>query len=281
MSSKLRIGFLLALFVVATVAASWYVAGRTARAEAEAAVARFTAAFDDALAQQEGALAQLSRRFETVDDLKTAQELRLRRHRNPDHLRAARALGVRVADSTEVERLVAQRRLTPLADTLFYHVQRLDHSVAYVTPEAARLLRLLGERFEAALRARRLPRSRYVISSGLRTAAHQRALRPINPNAAAGTSSHEFGTTVDVVYHTYVYLPQAEDRLPPTPYPFLDERLETLRVRAYDALGMRYWQELQGLLGRVLIDLQEEGKVLVTLEREQPVFHLTVAERLP
>ncbi len=281
MASKIRIGFLLALFVVATVAASWYVAKRTAAGEVEAAIARFTAAFDEALARQEDALAQLGQRFETIDDLKTAQELRLRRHRNADHLRAARALGVRVADSTDVERLVAQGRLTPLADTLYYHVQKLDHSVAYVTPDAARLLRLLGERFQAALRAQRLPRYRYVVSSVLRSGGNQRALRQINPNATAGTSSHEFGTTVDVVFHTYVYLPQAEDRLPPTAYPFLDERLETLRVRAYDALGMRYWQELQGVLGRVLIALQDEGKVLVTLEREQPVFHFTVAERLP
>ncbi len=53
-----------------------------------------------------------------------------------------------------------------------------------------------------------------------------------------------------------------------------------MRRRQYDAAGMRYWRRLRGILGRILIDLQSEGKVLVTLERQQPVFHVTVAENL-
>ena len=114
----------------------------------------------------------------------------------------------------------------------------------------------------------------------LRTAENQQDLRKINPNAARGVSTHEFGTTVDIVYHKYSYLSRPEEALPGTYYAFLDERLEPIRVLTYEGLGMRYWQELQGILGRVLIELQEEGLVKVTLEREQPVFHITVAQRL-
>ncbi|MDX1547364.1 MAG: DUF5715 family protein [Rhodothermales bacterium] len=271
----------LALLVLGLLAAgAWFVrqARTAATARAAAEIAAVEQALDAALARQDSALAALSQRFEQIDDLKTAQERRLRRSRNADHVRVAQSRGVgRVSGSDEIRRLAGAGRLVPLADTAYYHVQDLDYSVAYVTPETAALLRALGERFQAKLRAAGLPRYRYVISSVLRTAENQRALRRINPNATGGVSSHEFGTTLDVVYHTYVYRPAPEDRLPPTAYPFLDDRLERLRHRAYDALGMRYWQELQGLLGRTLIELQDEGAALVLLEREQPVFHITTA----
>jgi len=191
----------------------------------------------------------------------------------------ARARGVgRVAGEADIQELLADNRLVALTDTQYYHLQEMDYSVPYLTPDAAALLRLLGERLHEKLAEHDLPQYRYVISSGLRTGDNQRALRRINPNATSGVSSHEFGTTLDIVYHKYRYGALPEDRLPDTPYPFLNDRLEMLRVQAYDALGMRYWQELQGLLGRVLIELQEEGKVLVILERGQPVFHITVAD---
>ena len=272
---------LAAVLVVAALAlGAFFYAQHAAEARAstlaEAEVARYEAALDAGLARQDSALAVLSRRFETVDDLKTAQERALRRLRNADHVRRAQARGVgRVSGEDEIRRHVEAGRLVPLADTAFYHIQKLDYSVPYVTPATAELLRELGRRFQDSLRVRGLPRYRYVISSVLRTADNQRALRRINPNATGGTSSHEFGTTLDVVYHTYVYAPDPADALAPTGYAFLDDRLGGLRIRAYDALGMRYWQELQGLLGRVLIGLQREGRAYVLLEREQPVFHIT------
>ncbi len=255
-------------------------AGVLAAAEADAFRRSVTAALDDALARQQTALDTLSARFERIDDLKTAQELRLRRYNNAAHLGAARTLGRRVSGHDEAERLAGAGRLVRIEDNPYYALQDFDYSVPYVTPDAAALLRELGERFHAALRAAGLPLYRYEISSVLRTAENQAALRGINPNATYGVSTHEFGTTVDVVYHTYHYVPRPEDALPATPFDVLNPRLEALRVRAYDALGMRYWQELQGLLGRVLIELQDEGKVMVTLEREQPVFHFTVSARL-
>lgn len=272
-------------FLALSLVGSRFYAGRVAEAKAETATAAFqaelTAALGEALAQQDEAAETLARRFRRIDDLKTAQEIRLRRHRGGSHLRAAQRLGVgRVSGAADVRRLLDEGRLVRLENTPYYTIQDLDYSVAYVTPDLARLLETIGERFQAELRERSLPLYRYRISSVLRTAENQRALRRINPNAARGVSAHEYGTTLDVVFHKYDYLDRPEDRLPPSPYPFLNERLEAMRVRRYDALGFRYWQELQGILGRVLIDLQEEGKVFVLLEREQPVFHLTVAQPL-
>lgn len=272
--------------LVAVTASSFIYTNHVAQARANAAVAAHTAAvegaLDAALANLEAAVEAHSRRFEEVDDLKTAQERRLLRYGNADHLQSARALAPagRIAGRDEIDRLVAQGRLVPLGESPYFVVQELDYSMPYVTPDAAALLREMGERFHAELQERGLPLYRYVISSVLRTAENQRDLRRINPNATYGVSTHEFGTTLDVVYHKYRYWLRPDDALPPTPFPFLNDRVEVLRSRMYDALGMRYWQELQGILGRVLIDLQDEGKVKVTLERQQPVFHFTVAERL-
>lgn len=275
----------LLLLVVALVAGAIFYARASADALVQTETARFrqeiTTALDAALVRQDSAVTALSRRFEQIDDLKTAQESSLRRYRNADHLRTAQALGVgRVSGTAETDRLVDSDRLVRIEDNDIYRIQDLDYSVPYITPDAARLLDEIGSRFQAALQEAGLPRYRYVISSVLRTQENQQALRRINPNATSGPSTHEYGTTLDVVYHTYEYVPQPSDMLKPSGIAFLDERLEPVRVRAYDALGMRYWQELQGMLGRVLIELQEEGAVLVTLEREQPVFHFTVARRL-
>lgn len=285
MPKKILLFIAVVVFVILTLAGSRLYAEHTAEALAETATATFedqlTLALDEALAEQNEAAAGLARRFRRVDDLKTAQELRLRRYRGASHLQAARRLGVgRVSGATDLERLVAEGRLVPLGDTPHYYVQDLDYSVAYVTPDLARLLETIGERFHAGLRTHGLPLYRYCVSSVLRTAENQQALRAINPNAARGVSAHEFGTTLDVVIHKYAYLNRPEDRLPPSPYAFLNERLEAMRVQRYSALGYRYWQELQGILGRVLIEMQDEGKALVLLEREQPVFHLTVAQPL-
>ena len=285
MPKKIPLLIAVAAFLGLGLAGSRFYAERRAEALAEAATSAFedrlTRALDKALAEQDEVVEALARRFRRIDDLKTAQELRLRRHRGASHLGAARRLGVgRVSGAEGIERLVAEGRLVPLADTRYFYVQDLDYSVAYVTPDLARLLEAIGERFHARLEALGLPRYRYCVSSVLRTAENQRALRRINPNAARGVSAHEFGTTVDVVFHKYAYLDRPEDRLAPSPVGSLDGRLEAMRVERFGALGYRYWQELQGILGRVLIELQDEGKALVLLEREQPVFHLTVAEPL-
>ena len=269
--------------LAAAVAAALFAVDRgEQRAEAanESFEDRLVKVLDDALEKQNEAVQQLASEFEGIDDLKTAQELRLRRFRNADHLTQARARGFRVSGQDEAERLREDGRLVQLTDTRYYYLQEFDYSVPYVTPDAARLLEIIGERLHAQLSERGLPAFRFNISSVLRTAENQRALRQINPNATYGVSTHEFGTTVDIVYHIYDYYPQPEDSLAATDFPAINESLETMRIRLYDALGMRYWRMLKGLLGRTLIDLQDEGKVMVTLERQQPVFHITVAENL-
>lgn len=282
MPRSLRLLALLLLFV-GTAVGCWYIADRIAHERAEAAYEAYrlelAAILDSALVAQAAAIHALSQQFETVDDLKAAQESQLRRYRNAVHVSTARQHGVgRVTGSEHIGRLVAEGRLVQIEDNPYYRIKELDYSVPYVTPETAAVLEEIGQRFQARLAEQGLPRYRYVISSVLRTADNQAALRRVNVNAASGVSSHEFGTTFDIVFHTYDYVPALTDTPTPTTYPFFDEKMEDIRRRAFSALGMYYWQELQGVLGRVLIEMQQEDTLIVVLERRQPVFHITVAQ---
>lgn len=244
---------------------------------AEARVA-YVAELRDRIAETEAQIDTLRRRFELIDDLKTAQEQALRRFRNAEHLGAARRLGVGVpAGRDAVERLAADGALVRLYDNAYYYVKDLTMSVPYVTTDMARVLNEMGQRMHERLADHGLPPFRFAVSSVLRTGDGQARLRRINPNAARGESAHAYGTTVDVVYHTYDHVPApgGEVRAPE------DTLVRAWFDRSIDGLAMLYWQELQGILGRVLIEMQQEGKVLVTLEREQPVFHITVNARYP
>ena len=62
---------------------------------------------------------------------------------------------------------------------------------------------MLGRRFQERLAEMRLPPYRLEITSAYRTAERQARLRRSNANAAAGVSSHEFGTTVDLSYAAF------------------------------------------------------------------------------
>lgn len=269
-------GLLLALLATAGCEDGTEEADRRQEAQSVAGV------LDRALARQDSAVQAIADRFEAIDNLSAQEELRLRRHLQNSHMRSARALGVgRVADSAAATQLVEQNELVRLEDTTkYYYIQEINYSVPYVTPDMAALLDSIGRRFHERLREHDLPMYRFTISSLLRTTENQRALRGVNPNATPSLSTHSLGATIDVVYHDYRYSPQPGDTLRATSYPFLNERLDTMRRERYNALGMRYWQELKGLLGRVLFALQQKGVVKVTLERQLPVFHFTVAERL-
>lgn len=274
------VGISLLAFVGAAFVYAAHLAGQQPEAGGEQFEEQLLSTLEANLQRQEAAVERLTAAFEEIDDLKTAQETQLRRFRNADHLAHARSRGFRVSEEEEADRLSEEGRLVELSDNRYYYLQEFDYSVPYVTPDAARLLEMIGERLHEQLAERGLPAYRFNISSVLRTAENQQALRQINPNATYGVSTHEFGTTVDIVFHIYDYFPRPEDVLAATDHQSLDRHLEAMRIRQYDALGMRYWRMLRGMLGRILIDLQSEGKVMVTLERQQPVFHITVSDNL-
>jgi hypothetical protein len=205
-----------------------------------------------------------------------------RRYRNPDQLRVARQLGIPQPVSREaMDRHLADGRLVNLdVDNPYWVVRELHHSVALAIPDVEILLNEIGERFHAELARRGLPPLRLEVTSVLRTARDQAELRLINPDAARGESTHQFGTTIDVAYSSF--------RAPQTPVldldvgeaPWLEPYLRRMEALAAETGAARMSRELQAILGHVLLAMQNEGKVMVTMETLNPVYHMTVARRL-
>ena len=135
--------------------------------------------------------------------LTPAEEAALRTS-NAAQLARAQQFGAHVSDSVSLRRLIDSGALVQLTDsTEWWVVRELDHSLPYVVPEVVVLLEEIGRRFQEELRGRGLPAYRVEVTSVLRTPAAQAELRQGNVNAAAGTSTHEFGTTLDIAYESY------------------------------------------------------------------------------
>ena len=204
----------------------------------------------------------------------------MREHLNATHVAAAHSNGVGpVRDRAHLARLVDQGRLVELPESTRWWVLRdLNHSRPYVTPGTRAALEEVGRRFHARLDEHGLPPFRLDITSVLRTSDQQSALQRRNANAADTTSSHEFGTTLDIAYLSFA-APQSLD------HPSLAterDRPVSPSLRAeittrLDSLGTLHAPHLEGELGAVLQQLEREGMVLPLRERGQPVYHITVA----
>ena len=206
----------------------------------------------------------------------------LRRSRNAAHVETAQELGIeRVAERDDALDRADEAGLVRIDQgNPYYWVADLTHSVPYVTPDAAAVLDSIGVRFQQKLAEYGLPPYKYHVSSVLRTEEDQEALRRINVNAARTTSSHEFGTTFDIQFRKYAYGGDPADELWEPAYPFLEEEFSEELAAFYAEMEERYRSRLLSLLGETMIELENEGKLITVMERRQPVFHTTVAERL-
>jgi hypothetical protein len=209
-----------------------------------------------------------------------AEEGALRRFQNAAHVARARALGKRVGDQATTDSLLAAGRLVQLEDSTHHWIVRRGSSPAYVVPHLRTLLEVLAVRFQERLAEMGLPPYRIEVTSALRTSERQAELRQSNANAAVGVSSHEFGTTVDLSYAAFA--PPAD---PPaeilTNVPTeLAPHLERIVDLAFESVSARKSRELGAIFSQVLREAQAEGLALVLYERQQTVYHLTVARAL-
>ena len=229
----------------------------------------------------DAAVLRLRGRFEQLRETTSDEENRLRRPRTPrysEHLEMADSLGVPpLSGESELAGHLRAGRLVPLVDNEYYTVPdsgALKAVRAPGPPGPARRGRPAGSRpFSPATVCRA---NRFTVSSALRTSDLQRELGQSNRNATSGTSSHEYGASADIVYSRYA--------LQPSPADTLDVRFsdpETARAqRLYSTwandLAGTYDDRLFGALARVLNEMQQEDRLLVLLEDEQPVFHVTL-----
>ena len=221
--------------------------------------------------------------LERLPQATSDEENALRRPRTPrysEHLEWADSLGVDpLAGEGELSGHLASGALVPLVDTEYYVVRVLEHSKPFVLPRLRDELATIGRAFQSELARRGLPPYRFVVSSALRTADLQRDLGRTNRNAAGGTSSHEYGASVDIVTFRYALQPSPLDSLE---VPFRDPELARAQGWAgqwSDDLGRAHWDGLFGVMVNVMRERQQSGRLLVLLEAEQPVFHITVSDR--
>jgi len=254
--------------------------------------ARPTAAAPSAERVQRDMLAAQERIVERADSVRDAMvQVRglsraergdLKRDVNRIHLATAQRFGTRARNEKQVEELVRRGRMVELEDSTQYWVLRdLQHSIAYVTPDTRAMLLEIGRRFHARLDTLGLPRYRMEVTSVLRTPESQARLRSSNGNAARGVSSHEYGTTLDVAHVRFA--PPAGSQLTVTIPSAPDETAQMRFVEGYvlEEVARKHALALQGELGRVLREMRREGKLRVIMERQQAVYHMTVARDFP
>jgi hypothetical protein len=224
----------------------------------------------------------IDRIFQPLPLLRPAEEQALRRFGNAEQLGRARALGIEPNSPAErLATLEREGRLVRLAEsTPHWIVRELDFSVPLVVPPVQTLLTEMAERFQSRLADLGLAPFRLEVTSVLRSAEDQERLRRVNPNAAAGESTHQFGTTIDVAYSAFAAPEAPIVALDAGEAPWLEPYLAHFAAAMAETVAARRSRELQAILGRVLLEMQQEGKVMVTLERLQPVYHMTVARRL-
>ncbi|HEX6559627.1 MAG TPA: DUF5715 family protein [Longimicrobiales bacterium] len=206
-----------------------------------------------------------------VRNLSVIERVKLRRDANAVQIARARQLGLR--QPVDLEAAIAQHKLVELPDsTEYWTLHNLNFSVPYVTPSTRAMLIEVAQRFQARLDSLNVPRFRLVITSALRTPDKQAALRRVNGNASRIESAHEFGTTLDIAYRRFAAPVDAA----PIPADTVRKLADSVLVKTANLRSA----ELQAVLGRVIQQMKDEGKLMVMMERRQTVYHITVARSL-
>ena len=167
---------------------------------------------------------------------------------NEVHLQTAREMGLsRIPDTRDD---AARSELTEIVDNDYYVIDKLRYSIPYLTARAATELDAISKAFNDSLRSKQFPEYKLVVSSVLRTGEDiARLRRSGNPNAS-DNSAHCYGTTFDITYTRYFREVETDEFMQPF--------------------------ELTKVLGEVLRDRRNAGKVLVKYEKKEHCFHITV-----
>lgn len=191
-----------------------------------------------------------------IDDSEVAQPLKTYfKGRRPSvfndsnhvQLVAAEKLGIEpVTDMASAWNL--SRPVVKIASCEEYYLEELTHSIPYLVPEAATLLKDIGARFNKLLWERGESKYRIKVTSVLRTPESIDRLMRRNVNAVE-VSAHQYATTFDVSYSKFVKDQEANPRT---------------------------FGNLCDLLSEVLQDFQSQGRCYVKYEGKQSCFHITV-----
>lgn len=165
---------------------------------------------------------------------------------NNMHLEAAKRLGIDPVNDLHGTYFL-KRPIVKIESNQYYAVDTLHHSEPFLVPEAALLLTEIGRNFIDSLHSRGGRDYKVKVTSLLRTPESVARLRKVNVNAAE-ESAHEYGTTFDISYISFV---------------------------GSDSSYSIDQGDLKNLLAEVLNDLRKEDKCFVKFERKTGCFHIT------
>ena len=167
---------------------------------------------------------------------------------NPHQVAGAKKYGIEpLDDRSQLNRV--KKKLKHIEECEYYMVDPLTHSVPYLTPQAAKLLKDIGKGFQKKLRKHKMGKHKIIVTSVLRTKEDVKKLMKVNSNAVAN-SAHCRATTFDLSYTRFKHVEGNKEK----------------------AAKMKY------LLGEVLSELREKNRCYVRYETKQTCLHITVAK---
>lgn len=166
---------------------------------------------------------------------------------NDKHLAVAKKNGIEPLESLDDARNLGFWKLAKIDSCEYYTVDKLTHSIPYLTPKTKWLLMKIGKNFQDSLTNRGSGGRQIILTSALRSDESIKSLRRRNTNASEN-SAHRYGTTFDIAYNRY---------------------------NVTDSTYFVPSDRLRILLGEVLYDLRKEHKCYIKYEIRQGCFHIT------
>ena len=171
---------------------------------------------------------------------------------NPKQKRTARKLGIEPLKNRDDAKKVIGK-LVHIKTNDLYKVDRLTHSIPYLTKGGDELLTMIAKNFQDSLKSRGFSGHRIIVTSVLRTEEDVRRLRKSGNKNASINSAHAHATTFDITYARY-------DKCD-----FIGSFVRRNPSR----------NEMKMILADVLKDLRLQQKCYVKYETGQKCFHIT------
>jgi hypothetical protein len=172
---------------------------------------------------------------------------------NPVQLNAAKSFGLDQPLKNIATLNAVKDGLVKIEDNDYYSVDRLTHSVPYLTNGAAELLDMIGKNFLDSLESKGLNPNKIIVTSVLRTQEDIKRLQKSGNANAITNSPHCYATTFDISYARY-------------------DKTWFKNFRYYKSVKP---ETLEKVLGEVLRDLKQQKKCYVKYEKKQRCFHIT------
>lgn len=171
---------------------------------------------------------------------------------NDTQIVAAQEFGIEpLKTRDEIDSVLIASLSTVETSNLFF-VEKLTHSVPYLTNNASDLLNTIAENFQDKLRNKGLAQYQIIVTSLLRTEDDVRRLQRVNRNAVR-KSCHMYGTTFDIAYNCF-------------------QQVDSFADFEGDVASHKV---LVNTLGETLKELRDNERCFIKYERRQPCFHIT------